>query len=544
MTDAEGAETLADALQKVEVHESAAHEQRNWVRLTYDCNNHCIFCLDSLAHDGRIRATMDIKAQIISGRKQGATRLILSGGEPTMHPNFLDFVKLGSRAGYRKVQTVTNGRMFAYPEFLSQAADNGLHEITFSLHGHTAKLHDTLVGTQGAFEQEVRGLQAALASGRFIVNVDIVINKMNVAHLPDMLETFIGWGVREFDLLHIIPFGTAWGSARKALFYDLEGNEDALRRAFEYARRPDVHVWLNRFPPPFTEGFEDLIQDPYKMNDEVRGRREELDAWTKTGEPLRCREPERCHYCYLKPYCDGLEAALTERARTQVDLLRVVAPGPALDTLPEATVAHVVAPDLAAALPLLRGVRAEGFWLSLEDWAGVDATSAGERVRRVLVTTGEALLALRERLPNAELCAVLNRSTASVLGQLPPTRLVVTLPTYDRVTDNHKHDVDVRATLAELPPEVRTFDVPPCLGGREPERHERVLDTARLGHDGRVEVRAYTARFVEHGYRTKSRRCATCAYDVSCPGVHLNFVRAHGYAPLEPLGQVFRSRSG
>ena len=41
---------------KVAAHEQAAHEKRNWVRLSYDCNNHCTFCLDSNAHDGTISA--------------------------------------------------------------------------------------------------------------------------------------------------------------------------------------------------------------------------------------------------------------------------------------------------------------------------------------------------------------------------------------------------------------------------------------------------------------------------------------------------------
>src|SRR5690606_23680437 len=150
----------------------------------------------SNALNGTLRDTEEIKIQIIEGRKKGMTRLILSGGEPTIHPNFLDFVRLGKKAGYRKIQTVTNGRMFSYPEFLQRAADYGLDEITFSLHGHTPKLHDRLVGVPGAFEQEVKGLKAALAMGRFIINIDIVINKQNVPYLPEMLETFISWGVK------------------------------------------------------------------------------------------------------------------------------------------------------------------------------------------------------------------------------------------------------------------------------------------------------------------------------------------------------------
>ena len=93
-------------------HEEAAHERRNWVRLTFECNDRCVFCLDAHTHDGTIRDREEIKAQILDGRRRGATRLILSGGEPTIHPNFVDFVRLGRRAGYRKIQTVTNGRMF------------------------------------------------------------------------------------------------------------------------------------------------------------------------------------------------------------------------------------------------------------------------------------------------------------------------------------------------------------------------------------------------------------------------------------------------
>src|SRR5690348_5260401 len=79
---------------KIAEHEDAAHEKRNWVRLTFDCNNHCVFCLDTLTHDGVMRDKDEVKAQILDGRKAGATRLILSGGEPTMHPNYLDFIKL------------------------------------------------------------------------------------------------------------------------------------------------------------------------------------------------------------------------------------------------------------------------------------------------------------------------------------------------------------------------------------------------------------------------------------------------------------------
>ncbi len=538
---------------KAEQHEDAAHEKRNWVRLSYDCNNHCTFCLDSNAHDGTMRDNDSIKIQIVSGRKRGAERLILSGGEPTMHPNFLDFVRLGKRAGYRKVQTVTNGRMFAYPAFLERALEYGLDEITFSLHGHTAKLHDALVGTPGAFDEEVKGLRAALATGRFIVNIDIVINKQNVRHLPDMLETFLGWGVKEFDLLHVIPFGNAWSNARDHLFYDLDGNLPYLQRAFAYARRPDVHIWLNRFPAAYAEGFEDLIQDPYKLNDEVRGRREEYGRYLSHGEKLHCREPERCRRCYLEPLCDDLDRVLGASKRASVDRLRVAGSPPAPHLLPAAPAARVVASNLEEAAALVRELPSSATRVELELTApsardlALDALQGaveGRALARVTVGAPElfsALFALPEATEHGpiELGVWLTRDTAPALvamGELP-ARVVLVQPNYDRVTEARARDVDLPALFAALSGDYRVVNVPRCLSNKQPSDEMVELDTASLGRDARVDMTAFTQRFVADGFYARPLRCGSCAENQRCRGVHVNWARAHGFGALSPLAR-------
>jgi MoaA/NifB/PqqE/SkfB family radical SAM enzyme len=485
-----------------------------------------------------MRGNMDIKVQIVEGRKKGADRLILSGGEPTMHPNFLDFVKLGKRAGYRKVQTVTNGRMFNYPAFLDTAADNGLDEITFSLHGHTAKLHDALVGTPGAFVEEVGGLKAALASGRFIVNIDIVINKMNIKHLPEMLETFIGWGVREFDLLHVIPFGNAWTEARHHLFYDLPENLPYLQQAFAYARRPDVHIWLNRFPPEYTEGFEDLIQDPYKLNDEVRGRREEFDRYLSLGKKLSCREKERCHYCYLENLCDTLDTVIDARKEEAVEVVRYAGQAPLTGKLPRAARARLVGDELADVARLAAAAAPEEIELELADYRGLEGGAAfGKRVVRCYASTPAEMTRLLAMDAAFEVVVFLTKQTEAAVRALgaPPPRLALAQPNYDRVSEAHENDVDLRAFFASYPHAVPVENVPACVLGRAPRPHPRTLDVAMLGSDARIDMTAYTQRYVADAYYTKAVRCASCSVNASCRGVHVNWVRAHGFAPLSPL---------
>src|SRR5688572_24016583 len=88
MARMDGGTAQAEALKDV-TEEDAAHQKRNWVRLTFDCNDRCVFCLDAHTHDGTIRSREEVKAQILDGRRKGADRLILSGGEPTIHPDYV-----------------------------------------------------------------------------------------------------------------------------------------------------------------------------------------------------------------------------------------------------------------------------------------------------------------------------------------------------------------------------------------------------------------------------------------------------------------------
>ena len=61
----------------------------------------------------------------------------------------------------------------------------------------------------------------------------------------------------------------------------------------------------------------------YKLNDKVRGRKEEYARLLDQGVWLDCREPGRCKYCYLERLCDTLEGVIaTVDERRFVDMSR------------------------------------------------------------------------------------------------------------------------------------------------------------------------------------------------------------------------------
>jgi len=290
-----------------ELKDAAVREERQWLRLTRRCNNGCLFCLDSECQDGTYASREEVEQCMAAGRLRGADRLILSGGEATLHPEFVQLVAQGRELGYSWVQTVTNGRMFAYTRFADACVEAGLNEATFSMHGHTPDLHDTLVGVRGAFRQSIAGMRNLLS--RIVVNVDVVLNRMNIPVLKELLEFYLGLGIREFDLLHMVPFGRAWSENRERLFYDPALMAPYLRKAFALRRRKGVVMWTNRLPAPFLEGCEDLIQDPHKLHDEVRGRLEMFEQWRDHGKAPSCMG-ERCVFCPMMRYCATVEGML------------------------------------------------------------------------------------------------------------------------------------------------------------------------------------------------------------------------------------------
>ena len=471
----------------LDVKETAVKEKRIWVRLTRHCNNGCLFCLDSDSHDGRSIPDEDIENQIRSGRGDGGQRLILSGGEPTIHPRFVEFVRLGRALGYDWIQTISNGRMFAYRKFADAALRAGLNEVTLSMHGHTPELHDRLVGVEGAFNQALIGMRNLL--GRAVVNVDVVLSKVNIPHLRDLLLFYIELGITEFDLLHMVPFGRAWNEHREVLFYDPEAMLPHLNKAFALRNRQGIIIWTNRLPAAYLEGNEDLIQDPHKMHDEVRGRLAMFQAWEKDGSEPVCRD-DRCGCCPMDGFCKALAEVIENRAAGE---------SPAVEIRLSET-ADYVPGDL---IELMRSRPALPVYLPAE---------------------GSVALLL-ESLPPEELGRV-------TLYQLRHEYL-------SEAGERDLTPVDSAALCRRYG--IRFEGLPPCLGGGLSDARDR-LPAQVMDDDGNIDFVRFTDWFIRNRYFVKSLRCRRCAYDGDCRGLHVNTARAIGLGKLRPISQRGRPK--
>ena len=526
--------------------ERIANRPKHWVRAVTACNSRCLFCLDADTPRNVHLPVDEVKAELRRGIEElGADKVIISGGEATLHPQFVELVRYAKQElGYDRVQTVTNGTMFADKDFYLACREAGLGEITFSLHGHTEALHDWLTQTPGGFKKLMKGMMRARRDPKGpIVNVDVCINKQNVAVLDKIVELCLSVGVSEFDLLHVIPQANAFEN-RDLLFYDVRDHLPVLQKVFRLNRHPGVYVWTNRFPVHFLEGLEELIQDPHKMLDEVNGRGTMVRNYLDVGKPLECRDPNRCVHCFIEPFCTTMDRTVADLNGERMEVWEL---GPVTpesldlsDPLPfGCTRVGIEVADLqslravAAALPAGLGLEVR----LLSDEALVDLPP-GLR----LIASRAAQLEAWVHVGLAHGVEIeLNRDTASWMLAHPerlegPVR--IHQPTWEHLSEAVAHDLrDPAAFFQALGRRLPVSGLAAC----QAPGMELVDAVRRVGpvlfdpETGRIAIRELARAHVTRGYRAKSVRCADCPVTDRCEGVHINMVRDQGLKQCRPL---------
>jgi len=298
--------------------EKTTKQNRIWVRISSACNNKCNFCLDSDAQNWTLVDEKIVKNKIKEWFKNWyENRVIISWWEASINPKFPEYIRYAKELGYDRVQTVTNGNMFAVASFCDKVIDAWLEEITFSFHGHNPTLHDYLVVTPWAFKKSLKWLIYIKKNyPDIIINIDIVVNKINIKYLPDIVKFFMKLWVYEYDILQIIPFWRWFSENKNKLFYNVQDNIEPLHKTWELSKVNGMYMWTNRFPVEAFEWYEDLIQDPRKIKSEVMW--EGYDAFEKFIKSNWVNKTdcfwEACDVCFQKQYChDFIDKADNEK---------------------------------------------------------------------------------------------------------------------------------------------------------------------------------------------------------------------------------------
>jgi len=155
------------------------------IRVNFHCNQACRFCFVSThlptAGDEVVRAA------IRSAAERGV-KITLSGGEPTLHPRLVEFVRLARELGGRPVQLQTNAVRLDDAALALALHDAGVGEAFVSLHGSTAALSDAVTSAPGTFARTVVGLDHLHALEGLSLIINFVICESNLHDVPSFVR--------------------------------------------------------------------------------------------------------------------------------------------------------------------------------------------------------------------------------------------------------------------------------------------------------------------------------------------------------------------
>jgi MoaA/NifB/PqqE/SkfB family radical SAM enzyme len=146
----------------------------------------------------------EVRALIAEAAAWGIRRVALTGaGEPFRDPEMLGHIRYANGLGHL-VTITTNG--FPISDKLATDLASRVVSISVSIHGATDETHDAIVGVPKAAENAWRAVRRmvrardAAPGSKLAVNVSTVIQRQNLAEIPELVRRAKGEGVAGINI--------------------------------------------------------------------------------------------------------------------------------------------------------------------------------------------------------------------------------------------------------------------------------------------------------------------------------------------------------
>lgn len=274
------------------------------IKVGYGCNEHCTFChtIDVREVEG---SSSEVLEKIERARRLGHTMVVLSGGEPTIRPELFSWAERIAALDM-DVGLVTNGLVLAYRDVVDRLVASRLRYVYLSLHGGTAKIHNSLVRRE-SFEHALAALGNLTGRG-LDLTVNCVITRTNVDHLRELVDQVLPFPDLTLKLSMVEPKGGGdrlFDQLVPRIAHVADRVSDAIRYGMERATEAGPRFAHGAIPHCLVPGLEDRFSDL---------KSHAFRTMVEVGEPdyfpvddLNKTQPEEtCRSCALAGPCPGL----------------------------------------------------------------------------------------------------------------------------------------------------------------------------------------------------------------------------------------------
>lgn len=278
--------------------------ERADVKIGFQCNNRCKFCVQGDKRNLLAAKNLEeIKKDLKEAFKKGKGEVVLTGGEPTLHPDFLEIVKSAKSIGFKEIQIQTNGRLFAYFDFCVKTIEAGATQFSPALHGPNAKIHDFLTSSRGSFEQTIQGIKNLKKLNQYLLT-NTVITAKNYRHLPEIARLLVDLGVNQFQFAFIHLGGRAYEN-RDWIVPQKSEVMPYVKKGLDIGIKADKKITTEAIPYCLMKGYEDYIAEkiiPESIVYDIDFTLDDYGAYRRNKGKVKGPNCPQCRYFKI---CEG-----------------------------------------------------------------------------------------------------------------------------------------------------------------------------------------------------------------------------------------------
>ncbi|MBM3252272.1 MAG: radical SAM protein [Candidatus Omnitrophica bacterium] len=277
--------------------------QRIDLKLGFICNNYCFHCAQGNRREvlGN-KSLKKIKKELEIGSKI-CKEVVFTGGEPTIHKNFLELISYAKKLGFKNIQIQSNGRLFAYLDFCRLTIKRGANNFALALIGHVADIHDRVTSVNGSFGQTIQGIKN-LKILKMTVATNTVINKINYRYLPEIAKLLVLLGVDQFQFAFPHPIGRAKDNFHEVI-PRIKKVMPFVKKGLDIGIKAGIKVMTEAIPYCLMSGYEDYIAERLIPNSKVFDAGYEIDNHEEYRKNKAKLKGPQCNLCEFYPLCEG-----------------------------------------------------------------------------------------------------------------------------------------------------------------------------------------------------------------------------------------------
>ena len=232
---------------------------------TESCNLRCVHCWIHPAHASDKKAyvaqnkdnvSVDIMEQVVQDALPlGLGHIKFTGGEPFLNAELFEYLERFSRYGL-SFSIETNGTLITKSGARKLGQFN-LRQVSTSLDGSNAAMHDGIRGVKGSFEKALRGIRL-LIENHIYPQVIFCLQQANASDLENTIKLAFELGVKSFEINPLSLLGNDTAGSKRCESLPVEDLLELEKKIEGPITASFAGMNIDLYLPPALKGIREL----------------------------------------------------------------------------------------------------------------------------------------------------------------------------------------------------------------------------------------------------------------------------------------------